>query len=194
MTDVPDYSAYRNRQHRVAMLNSAKCWTPEQEEIVRTEWPKGRLSASGIGELIGKSRNAVIGKAHRLGLDGRDPKASKHTYKDPNAYRPERTKKERVRAATVAENKMANERLRKAPLVVPRAMPLSSKVPIAIMELNSVTCRAVVGQGPDGLATYCGDMTFMEKPFCEGHCALYYVPLSQRKTGSTHIQFRTKIG
>ena len=192
MTEVP-ITAYRNRQHKTAMLNSAKCWTPEQEEIVRTEWPLGRLSAAGIGELIGKTRNSVIGKAHRLGLDGRDPKASKHTYKDPNSYRAERTKRERVRAATGAENKMANERLRKAPVVVARAMPLGTKVPIAITELNSFTCRAVVGQGQDGLATYCGDMTFMEKPFCEGHCAMYYIPLSHHKRG-TQILFRTKIG
>ena len=46
-------------------------WTDERIEQLRTMWEKG-LTASQIAEELGQvSRNAVIGKAHRLGLQSR---------------------------------------------------------------------------------------------------------------------------
>lgn len=46
-------------------------WTDERIEQLRTLWTQGR-SASEIAAIFGDvSRNAVIGKAHRLGLSGR---------------------------------------------------------------------------------------------------------------------------
>ena len=46
-------------------------WTDEKVAVLRQYWGSGK-SASEIAEIIGgMSRNAVIGKAHRLGLAGR---------------------------------------------------------------------------------------------------------------------------
>ena len=46
-------------------------WTPEREEKLRELWKKGH-TASQIATLIGgTTRNAVIGKAHRLNLEAR---------------------------------------------------------------------------------------------------------------------------
>jgi GcrA cell cycle regulator len=47
-------------------------WTDERIEALRTHWDAG-LSASQIAEKLGEgvTRNAVIGKAHRLGLKSR---------------------------------------------------------------------------------------------------------------------------
>ena len=46
-------------------------WTEERMELLRSLWGAGR-TASEIAEIIGEvSRNSVIGKAHRLGLNGR---------------------------------------------------------------------------------------------------------------------------
>ena len=46
-------------------------WTDERVELLKKLWAEG-LSASQIaGRLGGATRNAVIGKVHRLGLSGR---------------------------------------------------------------------------------------------------------------------------
>jgi len=46
-------------------------WTPEREEKLKELWKKGH-TASKIAELIGNTtRNAIIGKAHRLNLQAR---------------------------------------------------------------------------------------------------------------------------
>ena len=48
-------------------------WTPEREEKLKELWKKGH-TASKIAELIGNTtRNAIIGKAHRLNLQARAP-------------------------------------------------------------------------------------------------------------------------
>ena len=46
-------------------------WTPEREDKLKELWNKGH-TASQIAELLGDTtRNAVIGKAHRLNLKAR---------------------------------------------------------------------------------------------------------------------------
>ena len=62
-------------------------WTDERVELLKKLWQDG-LSASQIaGELGGITRNAVIGKVHRLGLSGR--------AKSPSSTAP-RTRRPRV--------------------------------------------------------------------------------------------------
>ena len=46
-------------------------WTDERIEQLRTMWTKGMTASQIAEELGGVSRNAVIGKAHRLGLKSR---------------------------------------------------------------------------------------------------------------------------
>jgi len=46
-------------------------WTDERIEQLRTMWTKGMTASQIAEELGGVSRNAVIGKAHRLGLQSR---------------------------------------------------------------------------------------------------------------------------
>jgi GcrA cell cycle regulator len=52
-------------------MSEAGAWTDERVELLKKLWNDG-LSASQIaGELGNVTRNAVIGKVHRLGLSGR---------------------------------------------------------------------------------------------------------------------------
>lgn len=45
-------------------------WTHDKEETLKRLWAEGQ-TGSQISAVIGMSRNAVVGKAHRLGLNAR---------------------------------------------------------------------------------------------------------------------------
>lgn len=45
-------------------------WTPERSEQLRELWESGQ-PASEIAKEMGTTKNAIVGKAHRLGLKGR---------------------------------------------------------------------------------------------------------------------------
>jgi len=63
-------------------------WTDERVELLKKLWADG-LSASQIaGELGGITRNAVIGKVHRLGLSGRakSPSSSAPRVRKPRSH------------------------------------------------------------------------------------------------------------
>ena len=60
------------------MTDSANAWTDERLEQLRKLWDDG-LSISQIGEALGVSRNAIAGKAHRMGLPKRPSPISKTT-------------------------------------------------------------------------------------------------------------------
>ena len=46
-------------------------WTDERVELLKKLWADGLSASQVAGELGGITRNAVIGKVHRLGLSGR---------------------------------------------------------------------------------------------------------------------------
>lgn len=46
-------------------------WSKEEDRCLRALWEEGK-SAAYIEKMIGRSRNAVIGRAHRLNLERRD--------------------------------------------------------------------------------------------------------------------------
>ena len=59
------------RGDRLQLRKTVMAWTDERIDLLKNLWEKG-LTASQIAEELGEvSRNAVIGKAHRLGLKAR---------------------------------------------------------------------------------------------------------------------------
>jgi GcrA cell cycle regulator len=62
-------------------------WTDEAVETLRTMWSAG-ASAREIGERVGATRNAVIGKANRLGLSHRAKAAKAKPEAKPQPMSP----------------------------------------------------------------------------------------------------------
>ena len=62
-------------------------WTEEKVDLLTSLWTQGK-SASEIAEILGEevSRNAIIGKAHRLGLAGRPSPIKKKELKQTTLY------------------------------------------------------------------------------------------------------------
>ena len=85
-------------------------WTDDRVEVLRNMWGAGKSASEIAEELGGVTRNAVIGKAHRLGLSGRpSPIQRKKKVKAE-----EKTIK---KGATILE---LNERMCKWPIGDPR--------------------------------------------------------------------------
>lgn len=86
-------------------------WTPERVEALRALWKEG-LSCAQIAKQLGHvTRSAVIGKAHRLGLDGRQnpakPGSARAKTSAPRPSKPEKP----VRLKVVAPPAPVEERI-----------------------------------------------------------------------------------
>lgn len=135
-------------------------WTTENVEKLKSLWEQ-RLSASQVASQIpGATRNAIIGKVHRLRL-------------------PPKTK-----ANSPTPNKISRKAKRKAPMVlkqmpVPRPV-IVNKPPtgkIEFINLGPYTCRSVEGYSPQNghnLPYYCSNLKSDEESFCAFHRGIYY--------------------
>jgi len=63
-------------------------WTDERIDRLKAMWTQGSTASQIADELGGVSRNAVIGKAHRLGLDSRPSPVKPGEEKKPAAAKP----------------------------------------------------------------------------------------------------------
>jgi len=80
-------------------------WTDERIERLKSLWTKGMTASHIADELGGVSRNAVIGKAHRLGLQSR-PSPVKPNEPEPKA---KAKAKEKAEAAPAEAKRPAAE-------------------------------------------------------------------------------------
>ena len=173
-------------------------WTDERVETLKTLWKEG-LSASQIAnKLGGVSRNAVIGKVHRLGLEGRaKPNAPKKEAEPPAAAvsaepAPQPEAKTRAEPApepandpgiapmadddspTETATAEANETT-EDDVVVP--IPLKLK----LTELTERTCKWPIGDPMHDDFHFCGHEADEGRPYCEYHSGLAFQPASERR-------------
>ena len=149
-------------------------WTEERVTLLRKLWAEG-LSASQIAkQLTGVTRNAVIGKVHRLGLAGRA------TPSRP-AKRPVRAQRPRIIGPTAPRlARPANA----APLVVmPQLEPLrdESGRAASVLTINESTCKFPIGDPGDPSFAFCGRGSAANGPYCNDHARLAYQPSQAKK-------------
>jgi GcrA cell cycle regulator len=164
-------------------------WTEEQVEQLRQAWMEGK-SASQIASLLGQglTRNAVIGKVHRLGLAGRakPPSAVGTHARPPQAQQNERSAAP-PRAAAAPRMVRGATALAIQPQAVTEAeiqqiesvvVPMSVKV--TIVELKEAMCRWPLGDPTSPEFRYCGSPTHV-RPYCAYHSGLAYQPAESRR-------------
>src|ERR1700756_3191542 len=152
-------------------------WTDERVENLKKLWTDG-LSASQIAaELGGITRNAVIGKVHRLGLSGR--------AKSPTSAAP-RPRKARAHSHMLRGSRPAirgNTALAHAyevevepePELVDNIIPLGQRR--TILELTEETCRWPIGDPGSPEFFFCGGHTIAGLPYCAYHSRVAYQPV-----------------
>jgi GcrA cell cycle regulator len=165
-------------------------WTDERVEQLRQHWMEGK-SASQIASLLGNglTRNAVIGKVHRLGLAGRTNSSSnggshprqpsQHGAHRPPAPRPAPVVARVVRGATALA--IASQPLAEAePHQNFESVVLPMSLRVTIVELKEAMCRWPLGDPSSSDFRYCGSPT-SSGPYCAHHCGLAYQPAHERR-------------
>jgi GcrA cell cycle regulator len=154
-------------------------WTDERVELLKKLWSDG-LSASQIAaELGGITRNAVIGKVHRLGLSGRaKSSASPRPRKPRSPSHMLRIGRASIRGNTALAHAYDFE-LEGEPELIENIIPIGQRR--TILELNEQTCRWPVGDPGSSDFFFCGGNTLAGLPYCAYHSRVAYQPPSERR-------------
>ena len=145
-------------------------WTDSQVEELK------RLTAEGwgdsqIGSYIGKSRNAVIGKRHRLGMAlPNRPEISEEERLRREQRRNER-RAEYARAQRLYAKRRYEEPHNRAMAQIVAAIPdLVPVERVSLINLQDHHCRwRLDDKGEDGLYLFCGRQTAHKTSWCEHH-------------------------
>lgn len=156
-------------------------WTDERVELLKKLWAEG-LSASQIAaQLGGVTRNAVIGKVHRLNLSGRAKQASSTPRpRKARSASPHRPSRSYVSGNTALKVHAQPQPRRQTTVPIEDlVVPISLKV--SLLALNDQMCKWPIGDPGAEDFHFCGHRNFNAMPYCEYHSRLAYQPASDRR-------------
>lgn len=153
-------------------------WTDERVEMLKKLWQDG-LSASQIAkQLGGATRNAVIGKVHRLGLSGRatPSRPSRPAFKAPVRKREPLPVRRIVAPVRTSEELLQPE----PPVRYVEEAPGSATV----LTLGAHMCKWPIGDPEADGFTFCGRRAHDNGPYCLEHAKVAYQPAGTKKKSS----------
>ena len=183
-------------------------WTEETISRLRSLWQEGHSTAE-IGRRLSITKNAVVGKAHRLILPARPSPIRKNTAEPgsqparreqaqvarliPRAGKPERI----AHPAHVAGAVATVTALRAPPPIAPptrvevsadRAAPPAQEAELPVPRVGQTaqrrrgqTCCWPLGDPGTKQFRFCGGEPIPGKPYCTAHAQLAYVKLRDRR-------------
>ncbi|MES2729018.1 MAG: GcrA family cell cycle regulator [Pseudomonadota bacterium] len=155
-------------------------WTDERVTLLRKLWVEGK-TAKEIAQLLGGdvTRNAVIGKAHRLKLSNRISPIQQN-------------EKVKIRPKTVDKAVMKNRKVipmdmtqstRPSTILAATPAPNALKGGIKMVDLRDRHCRWPHGDPRDTDFHFCGAPALQGLPYCDHHCrAAYHTSRNGRVT------------
>jgi GcrA cell cycle regulator len=163
-------------------------WTDERVELLKKLWADG-LSASQIAAKLGEvTRNAVIGKVHRLGLAGRATTSRVRVARPRTnvALFPARSAQVQYRTFGNTVLKIAAQpEERKTATVIPlRALPELEPAPgglVSLTDLKESMCHWPIGDPMEEGFHFCARRKSFGVPYCEHHAAIAYNPVARRR-------------
>lgn len=148
-------------------------WTAEAIERLRALWAEGHSTAE-IGRRMGISKNAVVGKAHRLNLPARPSPIRREAVgaaPRPQIARP-------VRPAGIPPRST----LPQPAAAVPVAAPVASPVVRTFPRLSAAkSCCWPIGEPGQPGFRFCTAAAIASKPYCPEHAAVAYVKARDRR-------------
>lgn len=181
-------------------------WTEERVELLKKLWLEG-LSASQIAGVLGEgvTRNAVIGKVHRLKLSGRAKPTSSTPRSRSNSARPARRvaspsggrsmgmgmggggmmKPRSLSSSSVmgATALKVSEEFETQVYVAPQAAELFIPVEqrLSLLQLSEETCKWPIGDPLTPDFYFCGQHSNEGKPYCEFHSRRAYHQVEKKR-------------
>ena len=162
-------------------------WTSERVEFLKRRWGEGH-SASEIAEALGGfTRNAVIGKVHRLGLARRGTihrrssspyVLSRHAVRWPRSTVARRDRSAALRLAVVPVKQPATEPTIVASLV--RDLNMLPALRVDLLDLQISMCRWPIGDPRDGNFHFCGHPKFGNSSYCAVHSRMAFRAAERR--------------
>ena len=140
-------------------------------------WDQG-LPTAQIGKLLGFTKNAVVGKAHRIGLERR-PSPIRST-----AVKPDR-KKARSPMVPTLKFEISKDEVKE----VPKQQTFQPAVKNLFTNQTKRGCEWPEGHPDESDFKFCGKERFDDKPYCIDHCAVAYV-IPEKEEEKQHITKR----
>ena len=143
-------------------------WTEEKVAKLKDLWGKGN-TASQIAEIIGGiSRNAVIGKAHRLNLSAKIKTRSSSTNQKNYKLNEKETKFQRKGR----RNKFKS-------LIIEK--DFEPENPKQLEELDDSVCKWPIGHPNESSFYFCGRKSLKEFSYCKLHLLYAFQPKGKRE-------------
>lgn len=168
------------------MSDAGLPWTDERVELLKKLWADGFSASQIAGQMGGVTRNAVIGKVHRLGLSGRAKTSAAPAQPRPRkaARVPSHPLTHRPAAGNAAPAYVPEPQAE--PMLEPEValdedviIPMSERV--TIMELRDSMCRWPMGDPTTPEFRFCGAKAATSLPYCPHHCRIAYQPAAERR-------------
>ena len=172
-------------------------WTEDRVEVLKKLWAEGHSASQIAKELGGVTRNAVIGKVHRLGLSGRAT-PSRPVKRPPRLARPKpRLQPDgsiiRPKPARVTNMDTPLRTAEKAAMVA--ALPpqkLADGEAATILTLRDSMCKWPIGDPADPKFAFCGRKS-SSGPYCEEHGKVAFQPAKKRERKKVEYDYVRKI-
>jgi len=170
-------------------------WTEQRIEILRKLWGQGQTASQIAALLGGISRNAVIGKAHRLGLTGRpspikrEAGAPKRRSRASQPQAPMQPSLQAMPGNRTPSHAMAEENAMRPTSGRQTAGRESEAAGSAAVQASASptrpaaqpskhagtkTCSWPVGDPKQVGFHFCGEPSELGRPYCAHHCAIAY--------------------
>ena len=143
-------------------------WNEEKVEKLKELWGKGS-TASQIAEIIGGlSRNAVIGKAHRLNLSSKIKTRNTSSSQNFNNSSEESSSKERSGRKSKFQS-----------LIIEK--DFEPENPKKLEELDESSCKWPVGHPEEQSFYFCGRSSLKDFSYCKLHLLYAYQPKGRKE-------------
>ena len=138
-------------------------WNDDNVSRLKELWDQG-LPTAQIGKLLGFTKNAVVGKAHRIGLERR-----------PSPIRRTAAKPDRKKARSPVMPKLAFESPTEEKIYTPKITSFTPSIKNIFTSSSKRGCEWPEGHPDEPEFSFCNKERFEDKPYCLDHCSVAYV-------------------